>query len=110
MAKVEIPHFDVPFRFEGGKARVVEQDTLDEHVACVRALLAFPLGFRAELPEFGVTDLLFKKQASRGGTEELRAAIAQWEPRADVLITDQPDLMDDMVREVGIEVRGVNND
>lgn len=109
MASVDIPHFDLPFRFEGGKAAVVEQDSLDEHVACIRAILAFPLGFRSELPDFGVSDMVFKKQSSRGAGDELRAAISLWEPRAEVLITDEPDLVDEMVRQIGIEVRGVND-
>jgi phage baseplate assembly protein W len=88
-----IPHFTFPFAFvadaEGNvTAAVNDQDTLEDVTACVTAILTTPLGFREELPDFGLRDMTF----SQGGVDvdEIQVAIQQWEPRADVMIEEDP--------------------
>ena len=65
------------------KARTVDQDSKDEIAQCVYAILATEPGTRTELPEFGFASQLFRQ----GGVdlEELRQAVEEWEPRAQIL-------------------------
>lgn len=65
------------------KARTVEQDSKDEIAQCLFAIFATQPGDRTELPEFGLASQLFRM----GGVDldELREAVEEWEPRADVL-------------------------
>lgn len=76
-----IPHFKFPYSFGSHN----DQDTLEDVQACVAAILSCPRDFRVEKPEFGITDPTF----SQGGADlpEIRAAIANWEPRADAQVT-----------------------
>jgi phage baseplate assembly protein W len=83
----DIPHFSLPFRFGGPAAAVAEQDSLEEIADCCAAVLRCPLGFRVELPEFGLPDQTFLNQPQR---REIREALATWEPRAATLLTDKP--------------------
>jgi phage baseplate assembly protein W len=81
----EPTHFALPFTFANGRANVVDQDSTDDVTACVEAVLRCPLGWRDELPEFGIAD-----QALREGgadLDELRVAVERWEPRAAVALT-----------------------
>jgi phage baseplate assembly protein W len=102
----DTPHFAIPFRRtpDGKSVVVTEQDSIDEVGDCVFALLTTPLGARLDLPEFGVLDQTFQE----GGVDlnEIQSAIAQWEERADVLIDQQPDLLDKWVERVTVTVSG----
>lgn len=88
------PHFAYPFNFVNGRARIVEQGT-DAEVrgVCCRTILLYPLGSRPLVPEFGVEDQSFDQVSANAGPDldELRAALAANEPRADltVSITDR---------------------
>lgn len=93
----EVPHFAVPFRFEQdgmghSHAAVNEQDSVEDVTDCVIAIVSCPLGYRLELPNFGIRDQTF----SQGGidTNDLQIAIAQWEPRADILIEEDESNLD----------------
>jgi phage baseplate assembly protein W len=98
----DIPHFDLPFRFANGAAVAVEQDTTDDVVACVYAILVCPVGYRAELPEFGVEDPTFSEGAP--DADAIADAIAQWEPRADTLIASSRDAVDELISYVSIHL------
>lgn len=88
----DCPHFAFPFRFSSfGEVVVVEQDTDDELVACCAAIISYPLGFRPELPDFGVAQGDFVQDGP--DLDEMRSAIRAYEPRADV----QLDLTDDLL-------------
>lgn len=90
MAKVDTPHLKWPLRFEGDHMAVVEQDSIEEIEQCVEAIVRYPLGFRDELPEFGLSDQTFLQ----GGVnvEVVRAVIERWEPRVDLTISSDFDL------------------
>lgn len=81
---VLVPHFDLPFRFSGGTAVVVEQDSLDDIANCVEAIIRYPVGSRPEALDFGIEDPTF----SEGGTDldALRDAVEESEDRAGVLL------------------------
>jgi hypothetical protein len=98
----ELPHFALPFRFVAGGAAVVEQDSKDEIVACATAIILCPLGFRVELPAFGITDPTFTQGVAR--TDAIEAALAEWEPRAAQLVHSEPDALDAFVSHVTVRV------
>ena len=80
---VTTPHLAHPFTLTARGARVVEQDSREEVLQCVWAVLATEPGSRPEEPSFGYPDPLFLA----GGVDfdELRAVVGTWEPRADLL-------------------------
>ncbi len=93
---VSIPHFNVPFSMvvtgPTSGAVVVEQDTLEEVLACVNTVAECTIGQCPTLPFFGRPDLTFSQAPVN--TRELVAAIQRWEPRANEdavsgLLTDQ---------------------
>jgi len=99
---VDIPHFALPFRFENGAAVVLEQDTTDEIVACDLAILLCPLGFRVELPEFGIPDPTFTEGQVAG--DVIDAALSEWEPRSEQVLSTWPDALDVLTAHVNIRV------
>lgn len=79
---VEIPHFALPFRIVAGQAVVNEQNSPEEIRDCVAAIVSYTVGSRPERPNFGVEDETFEE----GGADPAvyLAAVARFEPRADV--------------------------
>lgn len=104
MSHIITPKLAVPFRLhhDGTKAHTVEQDSLEEITQCVETILKTPLGSRMENPEFGVPDSAFLE----GGAdlEDLALAISQWEPRADVILERDPEVLEHWVDNVNITV------
>lgn len=98
----DVPHFDLPFRF-GPQAAVVEQDSLEEIANCVYAVLVCPLGFRVELPTFGLADPTFSMPAP--DLDEIRDVVETWEERAGLLLDQHPDQFDALIARVGVAVQ-----
>ena len=82
-----IPHLALPLRLDRGQFATVQQDTLDELVTTVSCICSFPLGFRVEAPEFGITEL--EHLSPPLPVDELERQIEGWEPRADVEVTER---------------------
>jgi phage baseplate assembly protein W len=84
---------------------VVEQDSIEEIAVCVLAILLCPLGFRDELPEFGLEDLAFS--TPEVDLEQIRQAVETWEPRGELLLSQRRDLLDELLTRVqlAVEVR-----
>jgi len=99
----DVPHFSLPFRFASPAAAVSEQDSLDEIVDCVYAILVCPLGFRVESPLFGLPDPTFAMPTP--DLDEIRTAIEDWEPRAVALLDERPDLIDELIAHVEVVVQ-----
>lgn len=104
MASTVTPHFDLPFRFlANGTTAVVEQDSYPDVANCVEVIVRTPYGFRNDSPEFGIPDsLLFNNQPVL--TAEFEEIIANQEPRAVLVFTEQPDLVDSLIDRVKIQV------
>ncbi len=98
-----VPHFSLPFRFATPYAAVSEQDSLDEISDCVYAVLVCPYGFRVELPTFGLPDPTFSVPAP--DLDEIRDVIDLWEPRASALVATYPDLVDELIAHVEVDVQ-----
>jgi phage baseplate assembly protein W len=81
-----IPHLSLPLRISEGAYASVQQDTLDELVCCVQAICSFPIGSRIEAPEFGIPE--FEHSDRPLPTQQLEAIVEQWEPRANVEISE----------------------
>jgi hypothetical protein len=79
----EVPHFAFPFRFGRPPAVVTEQDSIEEIAGCVLAILLCPLGFRSELPAFGIADPTFRTPVD---LDPIRNAVDVWEPRAGIVL------------------------
>ena len=103
-----IPHFAHPFRFEDGRAVVVDQNSDDDVWTCVGTIVRYLKGDRLAVPDFGIPDPTFTE--GRIDTEKIRVAVEKWEDRAGVVITEAPDRFDELVRHVLIELKGAPAD
>lgn len=102
MPDIDIPHFDLPFRLNGKSFGVVEQDTPADIANCVECIIRTPAGFREDSPDFGLEDLVFTNQPIN--TDRLTSQIVQQEPRAQVFITQQPDIYDALIEYLIVNV------
>jgi|SRR5215831_5442769 len=98
----DVPHFSLPFRFANPQAAVNEQDSLDEIADCVYAILVCPAGYRVELPLFGLQDPTFAMPAP--DLDVMRDTIETWEERAAVLLDEHPDVVDELIARVLVNV------
>lgn len=76
------PHLAFPLEFRNDRVVVTEQDSQDEIVDCVEALLSIPLGSLVHQPDLGLADPTFRQNGV--DLSEIEGTVAQWEPRADV--------------------------
>lgn len=97
----DVPHFDLPFRFVNGKAVEVEQDTVEDIVVCIEALLRTRPGQRLDLPTYGTPDPLFQG----ADADDLLNVIQEWEPRANIAIEEGWDY-EGFIQSLRITVRG----
>ena len=98
----DVPHFSFPFRF-GPQAAVSEQDSIDEIADCALAVILCPVGYRVELPDFGLADATFS--SPRVDTDDIRTAIEAWEPRAQTALDQYPDALDALIDHVEVLVQ-----
>jgi hypothetical protein len=99
----DVPHLSLPLRIAGDRYDTVQQDTLDEARVCVAAIVAFPLGYRIEAPEFGVPELELDDRPL--DVDELEAIVSELEPRVAVDVQELPyDPNDPLAARVRIEV------
>ena len=95
-------HLSSPLTFNNhGVAKTLVQGSPAEISNCVLDITLCFIGFREDLPEFGVPDLLFTQVPV--DVEELQRAIARWEPRAQ-LTTGETEELVSSARRVSIEV------
>ena len=98
----DIPHFDLPFRYLNAQPVVVEQDSEEDVLNCVEAIVRTPVGERPELPTFGSDDWLFSIQPIP--TMALINSISEQEPRAMATVEQEPDAFEDLAAKVRISV------
>lgn len=88
----DLPHFRMPFGLdEDGHVAEVEQDSIEDVAGCVEVVLRTPRGWRDDNPEFGTPDPTF---SSPPDSEDVRAAVSESEPRAEVTVEDDMDAFD----------------
>lgn len=96
---VLIPKLSVPLTLHGSSFSVIEQDSTEEVVQCVIAILRTTPGTRGDDPTIGIPDFAFRE----GGADldVIRAVLSQHEPRANE-ISDQ--VLEELVATVSIDV------
>jgi hypothetical protein len=99
---VPVPHFDVPFRYQGGAPVVNEQGSDADVAACVFAVVATEPGVFLDLPDFGLPDPTFSQEPIDPAT--ILGPISVWEPRARALLEITPSILDDAIENANIEV------
>lgn len=103
MSDINTPHFDLPFRWgTDGHATVVEQDSWKDVANCVLNILDTTVGRRIESPGFGVTDPTFEKQPIN--LAALTEAVIAQEPRAALLMEQNPDQFDSLIADVLVQL------
>lgn len=98
-----VPHFDLPFRLLGRGFATVEQDSYEDVANCVEAIIRTPYGTRDDSPEFGIDDLTFDIRPLN--IEALTAQIENEEPRTTLAVREDPNLIDNLVSKIVIEVQ-----
>ena len=101
MAYPDIPHLDSPFAITAKGAKVVDQNTPEEILACARNIIACPVGFRLENSRFGSPPLQFGNAPLP--MTAVQRAIQRWEPRATADITERA-LANEQEREIDIRI------
>jgi hypothetical protein len=100
-----IPHPTIPVQItaSGGLA-TVDQGSPEEIAQCVEAIVRTPLNWRDDLPELGLPDQTFRM----GGADPavVSRALDTYEPRAEHLVTEAPDLLDAALSIVQVTLDG----
>lgn len=104
---MQTPHFDIPFRFGiDGSTILVEQSSFEDIANCVEVIVRTPLGTRSDNPGFGFPAVEFAQQPII--TADVVGIVSAQEPRADLIMNDKPDALDELIDKVLIDVRGIN--
>jgi phage baseplate assembly protein W len=90
-----------PLRVVDGRLATVEQDSPEDIQQCLKAILLTRIGERPDLPEMGCAELVFGEQPLE--LDAIREVLARHEPRAAVLATTHPDLLDAAIAEIRLE-------
>jgi phage baseplate assembly protein W len=96
---VDTPHFDLPFRFSK-HAICAEQHSQDDVENCVEAIIRTEIGARETLVGFGIPDQTFTEIPL--DMDIIRQQIYDWEPRAQVVLSEQ--LIDQLTDQITTEV------
>jgi phage baseplate assembly protein W len=97
----DIPHLRLPLTLTNGAFETVQQDTVDELSCNVLCIMSFEVGSRIEDPEFGITPQEFSSPLDAA---DIEGAIAAYEPRAVVSISQTFDLDDPTAARLAVEV------
>lgn len=96
-----IPRLKWPLELVGTSLATVEQDSDEDIVQCLKGVLRHRPGDRPDIPALGVPDLAFAEQPLH--LEVVQEVLRRHEPRVDVLLTQDPALIDQLVAEVKVE-------
>jgi hypothetical protein len=99
----DLPHFDLPFRWNAGHLTTTEQGEVKDVQNQVRNVVATPVGFRDEYPEFG------NPQYGPFGsapleTAPLEAAIDDLVPDARATLEEHASSLSDYARTIVINI------
>jgi phage baseplate assembly protein W len=106
MADIIVPHLAIPLRMKTDNKgfTVNEQDSIEDVLDCVETIIRYPRGFRIDSPEFGTPDQVFHDRGANA--IEVKDAITEQEPRADVVSEVEQDKLDQLISHVRISVAG----
>lgn len=89
-------------RYDGRRMAMVQQDSSDDIVMCITNLLLTRPGEREMNPEYGSQDLTFARQPI--DEHALHMVIEEWEPRAAVVIEQDPKFLDELAVRIQISI------
>jgi hypothetical protein len=100
----DIPQFPLDFRIDPTTGRVaqIEQGSAEEVAASVAGVLLSSPFTRTAWPTLGVDPGLFAQVSKH--PEELMREVSEWEPRGPSLISVAPDVYDDMITQVRLQI------
>jgi hypothetical protein len=84
-----------------GQLATVEQDSDEDIEQCLKALFLTRVGDRPDMPDVGVPDLTFTEEPM--DLDEVTDVLTEREPRASVLVSEQPDALEQLVSDLRIE-------
>lgn len=101
-----VPRLNFPVAIDPvtGHLAEVEQDSPDDLVACVEVVCRTVIGERDEHPDLGITELALSRIPV--DLDRLTNEIVSSEPRARVLLAQDPALFDETVQTVVAQVGG----
>ena len=99
---VDVPHFALPFQLGPAGAVVCEQDSIDDVSNCVIAISVTHIGWRTEVPTFGIPDLAMRKLPI--GAEDINSWISNQEPRALITVEEKTDHVDSLIDHINVGV------
>ena len=80
-----------------------EQDSAEDIIDCVKAIIAFPIGSRLDLVTFGIPDLLFHQSGGQIPVQ-IKNAITAWEDRAPFDVSGGPLVNDELLWRILLKV------
>jgi hypothetical protein len=89
-------------RSGGFSPAIVEQDTLEDVANCCEMGIRYRQTERYLVPTFGLTDPVFQEQPL--DTATIIAEVLRHEPRAQMLMEQEPDLIDSLIVHVHTEI------
>jgi hypothetical protein len=96
-------HLTSPFTFNNrGIASVQIQDSPEEHRTRAYNVVVCPIGFRDDLPEYGIPELLFSRVPL--DVESLKTAIERWAEIEKVSASEAEEIFQSADRKVTVEV------
>lgn len=103
------PHIRMPFNFgpEGQAPQTDEQQSDNEIQTCCENIIRYTIGFREDLPEFGIPDFSFKQAPVN--LDPIREAILKYEPRAAALVSKDDTKLEEMIENVQISFRNIRS-
>jgi phage baseplate assembly protein W len=99
----DIPHFAIPFRIDGARGAIVnEQDSDEEITDCAETVLRYEIGQRPERPEFGIPDQTFAEPEP--DVSLIQEALVRWEPRTNLIVGESVvDTIDELITKIRVE-------
>jgi len=85
----------------GGVAQT-EQDSFEDIANCVEAICRTPYGFRLDNPDFGFPSIELLSQPVL--SEDVIETVQNQEPRASILMTEAPGLLDQLIDNITVEI------
>jgi phage baseplate assembly protein W len=92
--------FKWSMQLASGSLATVEQDSDEDVVQCLKAILMHRPGDRPDIPEMGIHDPTFGEQPL--DLSAMHEVLRRHEPRVDVLVQQQPNTIEALVAEVSV--------